>query len=83
MHLAHRKGAEFRLHFNQGTARCQNVSISCRDTGVSSICEKLRDDCTRGAGALHSDARCEETEQTAGCTRPVCLQPKRSAHKGL
>lgn len=54
----------------RGVKTCQFL---CRDMGVSSICEKLRDDCTRIAKALHSTARCEETEQTTVCTRPVCL----------
>ncbi len=76
------KGAEFRLHFNQGTARCQNVSISCRDMGVRSICEKLRDDCTHLTVAPHLDTRCERTEQSV-CTRPVSLQSKHSVNKSL
>lgn len=69
MHLAQPlKGAELRLHFSQRTVWCQNVSISCCDTGISSKYEKLRDDCTRIA------TRCEQTAQTSVCTCPVCLQ---------
>lgn len=75
MHLAQPlKGAELPLHFSQRTVWCQNVSISCCDMGISSIYEKLRDDCTHIAKALHLTARCEETRPTSVCTCPACLQ---------
>lgn len=60
MHLAQPlKGAELRLHSNQRTAQSQNVSISCLDMGVSSIREKLRDDCSHVAKVLHLKAMWE------------------------